>query len=255
MMGRSWTLQDDPGCCCFGAQSPTVRIDGRCGAVQANAPAAAIGICARRSSLNPRRTENLVAASGVAQILGPWRLEGLAYAPLHSRRSPGSKRAHPEGRRLSCASRWGARSAWARLPVPGAAPAVAGHTRMRGTRTVPTVACYAATGRGRRRLPTSGTERRSWVTSSPDGIRRWTGSADTVPASTTTLTPGNYMKASPNRCWLAVRLSGPALGQNPATRLSRMFSPSPGVPAARVPMQTLPSPLPPTWVSMNVANS
>src|SRR5919106_3567161 len=52
----------------------------------------------------------------------------------------------------------------------------------------PTVACHAAIGRGRWRLPTSGTERRSSVTSSPDGIRRWTGSADTVPASTTTLT-------------------------------------------------------------------
>jgi hypothetical protein len=41
---------------------------------------------------------------------------------------------------------------------------------------------------GRRRLPASGTESRSSVTSSPDGIRRWTGSAATVPASTTTLT-------------------------------------------------------------------
>ena len=37
-------------------------------------------------------------------------------------------------------------------------------------------------------MPASGTESRSSVTSSPDGIRRSTGSAATVPASTTTLT-------------------------------------------------------------------
>src|SRR6267378_4406001 len=48
---------------------------------------------------------------------------------------------------------------------------------------LPTVACHAATGRGRRRLPASGTESRSSVTSSPDGIRRWTGSAATVPVA------------------------------------------------------------------------
>src|SRR2546426_5546870 len=53
---------------------------------------------------------------------------------------------------------------------------------------LPTVACHAATGRGRRRLPASGTESLSSVTSSPEGIRRSTGSAATVPASTTTLT-------------------------------------------------------------------
>ncbi len=37
-------------------------------------------------------------------------------------------------------------------------------------------------------MPASGTESRSSVTSSPDGMRRWTGSADTVPARTTTFT-------------------------------------------------------------------
>jgi hypothetical protein len=44
----------------------------------------------------------------------------------------------------------------------------------------------SSTVRGRRRLPASGTESRSSVTSSPDGIRRSTGSAATVPARTTT---------------------------------------------------------------------
>jgi hypothetical protein len=50
----------------------------------------------------------------------------------------------------------------------------------------------------RRRLPASGTESRSSVTSSPDGIRRWTGSAATVPASTTTLSLCYYGGATPS---------------------------------------------------------
>src|SRR6266516_25809 len=53
---------------------------------------------------------------------------------------------------------------------------------------LPTALCQAATGRGRRRLPVSGTESRSSVTSSPEGIRRSTGSAEIVPAKTTTFT-------------------------------------------------------------------
>src|SRR5437868_3181646 len=53
---------------------------------------------------------------------------------------------------------------------------------------LPTVLCQAATGRGRRRLPASGTESLSSVTSSPDGSCRSTGSAATVPARTTTFT-------------------------------------------------------------------
>src|SRR5207247_2755772 len=38
------------------------------------------------------------------------------------------------------------------------------------------------------RLPDPGTDRRSSVTAPPEGMRRSTGSADTVPAKTTTLT-------------------------------------------------------------------
>src|SRR2546428_7222583 len=56
------------------------------------------------------------------------------------------------------------------------------------TARLPTVLCQAATGRGRRRLPASGTESVSSVISSPDGSCRSTGSAATVPARTTTFT-------------------------------------------------------------------
>src|SRR5438132_13177484 len=55
-------------------------------------------------------------------------------------------------------------------------------------RLMPAVLCQAATGRGRSRLPASGTESLSSVISSPDGSCRSTGSAATVPARTTTLT-------------------------------------------------------------------
>ena len=37
------------------------------------------------------------------------------------------------------------------------------------------------------------------ATSSPDGIRRWTGSAATVPASTTTLTLCYYIRSGADR--------------------------------------------------------
>ena len=57
---------------------------------------------------------------------------------------------------------------------------------------------------GRRRLPASGTESRSSVTSSPDGIRRWTGSAAIVPASTATLT-----KPSQTESWVDAAARGP----------------------------------------------
>ena len=53
---------------------------------------------------------------------------------------------------------------------------------------LPTDVCQTAIGNGSSRLPASGTDNRSSVTSSPEGIRRSTGSAATVPASTTTLT-------------------------------------------------------------------
>ncbi len=57
---------------------------------------------------------------------------------------------------------------------------------------------------GEEALAASGTESRSSVTSSPDGIRRWTGSAETVPASTTTLT---VTMAPPDSCFAPATLA------------------------------------------------
>jgi WD40-like Beta Propeller Repeat len=55
-------------------------------------------------------------------------------------------------------------------------------------RSFPTSVCHATTGKGSKRLPDSGTDSRISVHSSPEGIRRSTGSAAIVPASTTTFT-------------------------------------------------------------------
>ena len=66
-------------------------------------------------------------------------------------------------------------------------------------------------------MPVSGTESRSSVTSSPDGIRRRTGSAETVPASTTMFSLCYYLEpvvSASNRSFTLRRLLSIMLVRN-----------------------------------------